>query len=25
MVMNPDDGSWKKQLGKVKVVQKCPR
>lgn len=22
--MNPGDGGWKKQLGKVKVVQKCP-
>ena len=23
--MNPDDGGWKKQLGKFKVAQKCPR
>ena len=23
--MNPGDGDWKKQLGKAKVVQKCPR
>ena len=22
--MDPDDGGWKKQLDKAKVVQKCP-